>query len=72
LTGSTLDHEVIRMAETHDFETPRQMGHFCLAVDPDRFAGRALYDEAITPYLAALRTSRSREGKSVMVPGDRE
>jgi len=72
LTGSTLDHEMIRMAETHDFETPRRMGHFCLAVDPDRFAGRALYDEAITRYLAALRTSGAGEGKSVMAPGDRE
>src|SRR5919107_1616611 len=51
LTGGTLDHEMIRMAETHDFETPRRMGHFCLAVDPDRFVGRPLYDEAISRYL---------------------
>ncbi|MGF9758922.1 Ldh family oxidoreductase [Microvirga sp. 0TCS3.31] len=72
LTGSTLDHEMIRMAETRDFETPRRMGHFCLAIDPARFAGQALYDEAITRYLAALRTSAAREGQSVMAPGDRE
>jgi ureidoglycolate dehydrogenase (NAD+) len=72
LTGSTLDHELIRMAETHDFETPRRMGHFCLAVDPGRFLGRALYDEAISRYLAALRTSAAREGQTVMAPGDRE
>ena len=60
------------MAETHDFETPRRTGHFCLAVDPGRFLGRALYDEAISRYLAALRTSAAREGQTVMAPGDRE
>jgi ureidoglycolate dehydrogenase (NAD+) len=72
LTGGTLDHLMIRMAETDDFETPRRMGHFCLAIDPDRFAGRALFDEAITRYLAGLRASAAREGQSVMAPGDRE
>lgn len=72
LTGSTLDHLMIRMAETDDFETPRRMGHFCLAIDPDRFAGRALFDEAITRYLADLRASAAREGESIMAPGDRE
>ncbi|PVE25152.1 oxidoreductase [Microvirga sp. KLBC 81] len=72
LTGSTLDHLMIRMAETDDFATPRQMGHFCLAIDPDRFAGRALYDAAITRYLADLRASATRQGQSVMPPGDRE
>jgi LDH2 family malate/lactate/ureidoglycolate dehydrogenase len=72
LTGGTLDHLMIRMAETDDFETPRRMGHFCLAIDPDRFAGRTLFDEAITRYLADLRASAVREGQSVMAPGDRE
>jgi LDH2 family malate/lactate/ureidoglycolate dehydrogenase len=72
LTGATLDHLMIRMAETDDFETPRQMGHFCLAIDPDRFAGRPAYDAAITRYLADLRGSATREGQNVMAPGDRE
>ncbi len=72
LTGGTLDHLMIRMAETDDFGTPRRMGHFCLAVDPDRFAGRTLFDEAITRYLADLRASAVREGQNVMAPGDRE
>lgn len=72
LTGSTLDHQMIRMAETDDFKTPRQMGHFCLAIDPSRFAGRDLYDMAITRYLGDLRTSSVVEGQSVMAPGDRE
>jgi ureidoglycolate dehydrogenase (NAD+) len=72
LTGSSLDHLMIRMAETDDFETPRRMGHFCLAIDPDRFAGRALFDQAITRYLADLRTSAARAGQTIMAPGDRE
>jgi ureidoglycolate dehydrogenase (NAD+) len=72
LTGSSLDHLMIRMAETDDFATPRRLGHFCLAIDPDRFAGRALYDAAITRYLADLRAGAAREGQSVMAPGDRE
>jgi LDH2 family malate/lactate/ureidoglycolate dehydrogenase len=72
LTGSTLDHLMIRMAETEDFETPRRMGHLCLAIDPDRFAGRAAYDAAMTRYLSDLRASEAREGQKVMAPGDRE
>jgi ureidoglycolate dehydrogenase (NAD+) len=72
LTGSTLDHLMIRMAETDDFKTPRHMGHFCIAIDPDRFAGRAVYESAITRYLADLRSSKPREGETVMAPGDRE
>jgi ureidoglycolate dehydrogenase (NAD+) len=72
LTGSTLDHLMIRMTETDDFETPRRMDHFCLAIDPDRFARRALFDEAITRYLADLRTSAARAGQTIMAPGDRE
>lgn len=72
LTGSTLDHLMIRMAETDDFATPRGMGHFCLAIDPSRFAGRPLYDAAVTRYLADLRASAAREGQAVMAPGDRE
>jgi LDH2 family malate/lactate/ureidoglycolate dehydrogenase len=72
LTGSTLDHLMIRMAETDDFETPRRLGHFCIAIDPDHFAGRALFDAAIARYLSDLRASAAREGRSVMAPGDRE
>jgi LDH2 family malate/lactate/ureidoglycolate dehydrogenase len=72
LTGSSLDHLMIRMAETDDFKTPRQLGHFCLAIDPERFAGRALYDEAITRYLNDLRASAASQGQKVMAPGDRE
>ncbi|GEO14794.1 Ldh family oxidoreductase [Microvirga aerophila] len=72
LTGSTLDHLVIRMAETDDFQTPRNLGHFCLAIDPDRFVGRQFYETAIMRYLVDLRSSVARTGETVMAPGDRE
>lgn len=72
LTGSSLDHLMIRMGETDDFRTPRHVGHFCIAIDPDRFVGRDLYNEAIARYLRDLRASAAQEGRGVMAPGDRE
>jgi ureidoglycolate dehydrogenase (NAD+) len=72
LTGGTLDHEVIAMFRTDDFRSPRNLGHFCLAIDPDRFVGRAAYDAAIMRYLAALRAVPARQGERVLAPGDRE
>jgi len=71
LTGTTLDTAFLPFAGP-DVSTPRNMGHFCLAIDPGRFAGRAVYDEAITRYLAGLRGSPARPGERVMAPGDRE
>jgi LDH2 family malate/lactate/ureidoglycolate dehydrogenase len=72
LTGGTLDHETIPMFKTDDFRTPRNLGHFCLALDPDRFAGRAAFGEAMLRYLAALRAVPPRPGERVLAPGDRE
>lgn len=72
LTGATLDHEMIPMFATEDFRTPRNVGHFCLALDPARFAGRAGYDQAMRRYLAALRGTPARPGEQVLAPGDRE
>jgi LDH2 family malate/lactate/ureidoglycolate dehydrogenase len=72
LTGGALDHEMIAMFRTDDFRSPRNLGHFCLAIDPGRFVGRATYDAAMTRYLAALRAVPAREGQRVLAPGDRE
>jgi LDH2 family malate/lactate/ureidoglycolate dehydrogenase len=72
LTGGTLDHAMRPMFRTDDFTTPRNLGHFCLAIDPDRFVGRAAYDEAMTRYLGALRAVPARAGERVLAPGDRE
>jgi ureidoglycolate dehydrogenase (NAD+) len=72
LTGTTLDADFIPMYGGDDISTPRNMGHFVLVIDPEKFAGRAVFGAAITRYLAGLRGSAVREGGKVMAPGDRE
>jgi ureidoglycolate dehydrogenase (NAD+) len=72
LTGGSLDHLMRPMFRTDDFHSPRNLGHFCLAIDPNRFVGHAAYDDAMSRYLAALRTAPVREGERVLAPGDRE
>ncbi|SFV29125.1 Malate/lactate/ureidoglycolate dehydrogenase, LDH2 family [Devosia crocina] len=72
LTGTTLDPDFIPMYGGGDISTPRNMGHFVLVIDPDKFAGREMFLQAIGRYLESLRGSRVREGGSVMAPGDRE
>jgi len=73
LTGTTLDPEFIPMYGGNDISTPRNMGHFVLVIDPDRFAGSDVFAAAITRYLFSLRTSPVRpSAERVMAPGDRE
>jgi ureidoglycolate dehydrogenase (NAD+) len=72
LTGTTLDHVMISMFHADDDTTPRNLGHFLLAIDPERFVGRAAYGEAMATYLAGLRAATPRPGEKVLAPGDRE
>ena len=72
LTGTTLDPDFIPMVGAEDISTPRNMGHFVLAIDPDHFAGRAIFEMGMAQYVAALRNAPAREGQTVMAPGDRE
>ena len=72
LTGTTLDPEFIPMYGGEDISSPRNMGHFVLVIDPDKFAGSAVCAAAITGYLTSLRASAVRAGGKVMAPGDRE
>jgi ureidoglycolate dehydrogenase (NAD+) len=75
LTGTTLDSDFIPMygGPGGDISTPRNMGHFVLVIDPDKFVGRELFGAMITRYLASLRGAVVREGaERVMAPGDRE
>ncbi len=72
LTGTTLDPDFIPMYGTEDISTPRNMGHFVLVIDPDKFAGRAAFGTAMLHYLNSLRGSPVRQGGRVMAPGDRE
>lgn len=73
LTGATLDPDFIPMYGGGDVSTPRNMGHFILVIDPDKFAGREIFGALITRYLEQLRASPLRpDAKRVMAPGDRE
>jgi ureidoglycolate dehydrogenase (NAD+) len=73
LTGTTLDSDFIPMYGGDDISTPRNMGHFVLVVDPEKFVGRDMFGMMITRYLAGLRAAPVRPGgERVMAPGDRE
>ncbi len=72
LTGTTLDPDFIPMYGTDNIKDPRNMGHFVMVIDPDKFVGASLFASAITTYLAALRGAAPKEGGAVMAPGDRE
>lgn len=73
LTGAVPDPDMIPMTETDNRTTPRNVGQFCLAIDPARFVGRAAYDRAMADYLRQLRAVPPTDGDHpVMAPGDRE
>lgn len=71
LMGTSLDHEMLPMGG-EDVATPRNMGHFFIAIDPQRFAGAEVFAAGMRRYLDALRSSPAVEGGRVMAPGDRE
>ncbi len=72
LTGTTLDPEFIPMYGSDDISSPRNMGHFVMVIDPDKFAGAAAFGQTMIRYLEALRGAPARAGGKVMAPGDRE
>ena len=52
---------------------PRELGQFVLAIDPDAFVPRMVYDGIMINYLAALRGMEPADGaEPPMAPGDRE
>lgn len=52
---------------------PRELGQFVLAIDPEAFVPRVVYDGIMTGYLASLRGMEPVEGaEPPMAPGDRE
>ncbi len=72
LTGTTLDPDFIPMYGSEDTSTPRNMGHFVMVIDPDKFAGAAAFGQTMIRYLEVLRGAPARVGGRVMAPGDRE
>ncbi|WP_282025423.1 Ldh family oxidoreductase [Limimaricola cinnabarinus] len=55
-----------------DMATPRRLGAFVMALDPEAFGGRAVFEGVIRRYLAAIAASPAAPGESVMAPGARE
>lgn len=55
-----------------DMETPRHLGAFVLALDPDAFGGGTVFRAVVSRYISHVRQSRAAEGHRVMAAGDRE
>jgi ureidoglycolate dehydrogenase (NAD+) len=72
LMGTTLDPDFIPMVGAQDISTPRNMGHFVMAINPDHFSGRAIFEAGMARYIESLRSAPSRPGEQTMAPGDRE
>ncbi|WP_134678728.1 Ldh family oxidoreductase [Paracoccus ravus] len=71
LTGMKLSFDILPM-DGPDFATPRQMGAFMLALNPEAFLDRDQFHAGMSRYVESLRNSPAREGCRVMAPGDRE
>ncbi|MDG1676394.1 MAG: Ldh family oxidoreductase [Paracoccaceae bacterium] len=71
LTGMKLSPELLPMSGS-DMTTPRELGAFVIAIDPEGFIGSFLFKEGMQKYLSLLRNSAVKEKFFVMAPGDRE
>lgn len=71
LTGMTLSFDLAPMAGP-DFASPRGLGAFVLALKPETFVDRAVFETGMRRYRDSLRASAPREGGEVLAPGDRE
>ena len=71
LSGMTLSFDIAPMGGP-DFSTPRGMGAFVLALNPDAFLDRPQFEAGMARYMDTLRSSPVREACRVMAPGDRE
>lgn len=57
---------------SEDMETPRRLGAFVMALDPEAFAGTEVFRRVVARYGAAIRESRRAGSDPVMAAGDRE
>ncbi|MFD1882466.1 Ldh family oxidoreductase [Paracoccus pacificus] len=71
LTGMKLSFDIAPMPGP-DFSTPRGLGAFVMALNPDAFLDRARFDAGMRRYVMTLRESPARQDMQVMAPGDRE
>lgn len=71
LSGAASRHEIGRLSS--DFDRPEGVGHFFMAIDPDRIAGAEAYEARIREMVASLRALSPMEGvERLLLPGDRE
>ena len=71
MTGMNISPDLMSMDDP-DLSTPRRLGAFIIAFDPQAFISGALFSAGMEHYLASLRNSPSRDGATVLAPGDRE
>jgi ureidoglycolate dehydrogenase (NAD+) len=55
-----------------DMATPRGVGHFFLAMQPDAFVEAGTFARGLAEYLTDLRAQPASKNASVLAPGDRE
>lgn len=70
-SGMKLSVELLPMGGP-DMSTPRGLGAFVMALNPDAFIDRATFQDGMARYVASLRDSPARAGDAVLAPGDRE
>jgi ureidoglycolate dehydrogenase (NAD+) len=71
LTGMSHCSRLLPMGG-EDISTHRRLGHFFLVIDPTAFVPSPVFDIGMAAYLADLRASPSKSGKTMLAPGDRE
>ncbi len=71
LGGMAPGFDVLPMAGP-DMRTPRGLGAFVMAVHPEAFVDRAVFEAGMRRYVEGLRASPAQPGSRVMAPGDRE
>ncbi|EPX85313.1 Ldh family oxidoreductase [Salipiger mucosus] len=70
-SDAPLSAELLPMV-SDDMSTPRGLGAFVMALDPEAFAGTAVFRAVMSRYLDAIRGSEVAADQRVMAPGDRE
>ncbi|WOI56757.1 Ldh family oxidoreductase [Palleronia sp. LCG004] len=71
LSDAPLSREIAPMI-SDDMATPRGLGAFVLALDPEAFMGRAAFEDVVHRYREGIRGSATAPGGTVMAAGDRE
>lgn len=71
LNGMTLSFDLLPMAGP-DVSTARGLGAFVMAIRPEAFGEREVFQRGMRRYVEQLRASPARAGGVVLAPGDRE